>query len=319
MGFRAIRLVAVIVGALAFVVCYSQAQDAVGSQPSAPLKVGGKVSAPVPIQAPNPEYTRKARKANIQGTVILAIVVKRDGTVGDVRVQRSLDPGLDEKAIATVKRWRFNPAQRDGTPVDVEIRIEVNFRLLGRNQSLAPTATSASLGPRIDTASDGPRVVELPIAIRITLPVGWTQIAYHEATYSRPSSVLLNRSQTFAYVQLVRQPVEASPSLFRKMFEAGMEQTSQNFDITGEEAVNKPEWNGTRLFVLATRSDVRLRHIIEIYTRDKEHYIVDAYAPDEVFANYRQDFIAMMKSIEFTSLPASLGSSSAQPNMPSSK
>lgn len=325
MGFRAIRRVVVIFGVLAFIAAYSQhgaAQDAaVESQLSAPLTLGGTVSAPIAIHAPNPEYGRKARKAHIQGTVMLAVVVKRDGTVGDIQVQHSLDPELDEKAIAAVRNWRFSPARKNDIPVDVRIYLSVNFGLLGKNKLPvpAPTLPADSPGSRIDTLSDGRRVVDLPIAIRITLPVGWTQLSYHEASYSHPGSVRLNRSQTFAYIELIRQPVEASPSLFRKMFQAGLEQTAQNFDITGEEAVNKSEWDGTRLFVLATRSDIKFRHIIEIYTRDKEHYIIDAYAPDEVFADYRQEFVAMMRSIEFTSLLAGPGRTSAQPNVPSDK
>lgn len=92
-------------------------------------RVGGGVSAPRAIYQPDPEYSEEARKAKWQGTVILWVVVGPDGRVRDVRIQRSLGMGLDEKAIEAVKTWKFEPAKKDGQPVAVQVNIEVNFRL----------------------------------------------------------------------------------------------------------------------------------------------------------------------------------------------
>ena len=92
-------------------------------------RVGGGVSAPRAIYQPDPEYSEEARKAKYQGTVVLWCVVGPDGRVRDVKVQRSLGLGLDEKAIEAVKTWKFEPARKDGTPVAVQINVEVNFRL----------------------------------------------------------------------------------------------------------------------------------------------------------------------------------------------
>jgi periplasmic protein TonB len=64
-----------------------------------------------------------------QGTVLLRVVVGPDGRPRDVRVQRSLGMGLDEKAIAAVRQWKFEPAMLDGRPVAVQVNIEVSFRL----------------------------------------------------------------------------------------------------------------------------------------------------------------------------------------------
>ena len=61
--------------------------------------------------------------------MVLWCVVGPDGRVRDVKVQRSLGLGLDEKAIEAVKTWKFEPARKDGTPVAVQINVEVNFRL----------------------------------------------------------------------------------------------------------------------------------------------------------------------------------------------
>jgi len=92
-------------------------------------KVGGGVSAPRVLYAPDPEYSDEARRAKHQGTVVLWVVVGPDGRVRDVRVQRSLGMGLDERALEAVKNWKFEPARKDGQPVAVQINVEVNFRL----------------------------------------------------------------------------------------------------------------------------------------------------------------------------------------------
>ena len=90
--------------------------------------VGG-VTAPTAIYKPDPEYTTEARQAKYQGTVVLTIIVGADGRPRDVKVTRSLGMGLDEKAIEAVRQWRFDPATKDGKPVNVMVSIEVAFRL----------------------------------------------------------------------------------------------------------------------------------------------------------------------------------------------
>ena len=92
-------------------------------------RVGGGVSAPRAIYQPDPEYSEEARKAKYQGTVVLWCVVGPDGRVKEVKIQRSLGLGLDEKAIEAVKTWKFEPSRKDGAPVAVQINVEVNFRL----------------------------------------------------------------------------------------------------------------------------------------------------------------------------------------------
>jgi periplasmic protein TonB len=91
--------------------------------------VGGNVSAPIPIYKPEPPYSEEARKAKYQGTVVLWIVVDAQGGVTDARVVKPLGLGLDEKAVETVRTWKFKPALRGGTPVPVKVMVEVSFRL----------------------------------------------------------------------------------------------------------------------------------------------------------------------------------------------
>jgi periplasmic protein TonB len=93
-------------------------------------RIGGGVSAPIPIFQPEPEYSEEARKAKWQGTVMLSLVVDENGKAVGIKVTKSLGLGLDEKAIEAVQKWRFKPGTKDGKPVPVIASVEVNFRLL---------------------------------------------------------------------------------------------------------------------------------------------------------------------------------------------
>jgi TonB family protein len=82
------------------------------------------------LYAPDPEYSEQARRKRIQGVVIVSTVVDEQGMPTDIRVEKSLGHGLDEKAVACVGQYRFSPATtRDGKPVAERITIEMNFRL----------------------------------------------------------------------------------------------------------------------------------------------------------------------------------------------
>jgi TonB family protein len=92
-------------------------------------RIGGGVSAPTVLVKVDPEYSEEARKAKLQGTVILYVVVDERGNPRDLRVIRSLGLGLDQKAIEAVERWKFRPGKKDGKAVPVQATIEINFRL----------------------------------------------------------------------------------------------------------------------------------------------------------------------------------------------
>jgi protein TonB len=92
--------------------------------------VGGRVSAPIPINNVEAEFSDEARRAKYQGVVLVAVLVDAQGYPQDPRVVRALGMGLDEKAIEAVRKYRFKPALKDGkTPVAVMINVEVNFHL----------------------------------------------------------------------------------------------------------------------------------------------------------------------------------------------
>jgi TonB family protein len=87
------------------------------------------VSAPHAVYDPEPEYSEEARKAKYQGDVVLSVIVDPSGHTRDIHIVRSLGLGLDEKAVEAVRRWRFDPAIKDGQPVAVLVNIEVKFHL----------------------------------------------------------------------------------------------------------------------------------------------------------------------------------------------
>lgn len=92
-------------------------------------KVGGRIKGPKPLYTPDPSYSDEARMAKSQGTAALIIVVDPAGQVRWVRVSRPLGMGLDEQAAAAISTWKFTPADRDGTPVAVQLHVEVDFHL----------------------------------------------------------------------------------------------------------------------------------------------------------------------------------------------
>jgi TonB family protein len=94
------------------------------------FRIGGEVSAPVLLRRVDPEYSDTARKARVQGNVVLVIEVWEDGRAHNIRLESGLGLGLDEAAVKAVEQWRFKPGTKDGVPVRVGARVDVHFRLL---------------------------------------------------------------------------------------------------------------------------------------------------------------------------------------------
>jgi len=94
-----------------------------------PYRPGSGVEPPRLLREVRADYTDEARRANVEGEVLLEIVVRRDGTVGDVRVLRRLGSGLEQRAVQAVRQWRFAPARLRGAAVDVIVEVAVDFRL----------------------------------------------------------------------------------------------------------------------------------------------------------------------------------------------
>ena len=92
---------------------------------------GGSVKPPRMIKDVKPRYTAEAMGAKIEGNIQMEAVIQADGTVGEVRVTRSLDRefGLDNEAVACLKQWRFAPGTKDGVAVPVLVQVEMTFTL----------------------------------------------------------------------------------------------------------------------------------------------------------------------------------------------
>ena len=88
------------------------------------------ISVPQVVSSPPPTYSEEARKAKLEGTVVLVLIVDEKGNPTKVSVVNGLGMGLNEKAIEAVKGWKFTPAfGRDGKPVAARIAVEVDFHL----------------------------------------------------------------------------------------------------------------------------------------------------------------------------------------------
>jgi periplasmic protein TonB len=99
------------------------------SEPDGPILVGGDVKAPEKVFGPQPTYTEIARKARIQGVVIVQAIIDKQGNVTNVKVLKGLPMGLEEAAVEAMKQWKFKPATLNGRPVTVYYNLTVNFKL----------------------------------------------------------------------------------------------------------------------------------------------------------------------------------------------
>jgi periplasmic protein TonB len=89
----------------------------------------GGVTAPVPIVAPEAEFSDEARREKYQGTCMVALIVDTHGYPQNLHVIQRLGMGLDEKALEAIRKYRFKPAMKDGKPVAAAITVAVDFRL----------------------------------------------------------------------------------------------------------------------------------------------------------------------------------------------
>jgi TonB family protein len=100
-----------------------------GGTGGGPYRPGSGITPPRLVREVKADYTEDARRRGIAGEVVFEIVVRRDGSVGDVRLLHGLGYGLDDRAVQALRQWRFAPAERQGVPVDVVVEVSVEFRL----------------------------------------------------------------------------------------------------------------------------------------------------------------------------------------------
>jgi TonB family protein len=98
------------------------------SSTAASSAAASDLSAPVATRKVDPAYPLELMRKNVAGTVILYAVIHADGTVGSVRVLRSVDDQLDQFASQAIAKWQFQPATKNGSAVDVEATFWIPFR-----------------------------------------------------------------------------------------------------------------------------------------------------------------------------------------------
>jgi len=100
-----------------------------GGTGGGPFRPGSGIDPPRLLREVRADYTEDARRRGLSGEVVMEIVVRRDGTVGDVKILQGLGGGLNDRAVQAVRQWQFSPAHRRGTPVDVIVEVAVEFKL----------------------------------------------------------------------------------------------------------------------------------------------------------------------------------------------
>jgi TonB family protein len=129
------------------------------SQEKPPYRAGNGVVLPTLVSDVKANYTADAIRARVQGSIMLECVVNVDGSVGEIKVLKSLPHGLDESAVTALEQWRFKPGTKDGVPVPVIVDVEMTFTL-GRK---GPALDS----PDVHTVGVG---IDAPVLLKETKP-----------------------------------------------------------------------------------------------------------------------------------------------------
>jgi TonB family protein len=99
-----------------------------GSNSNGENRSAADLSQPQAVRKVDPAYPLELMRENVAGTVILYAVIRSNGTVGNIHVLRGVDTRLDQYAIEAISQWKFNPATRNGSPVDVEATFQIPFK-----------------------------------------------------------------------------------------------------------------------------------------------------------------------------------------------
>ena len=84
---------------------------------------------PEPISTMHPVYPHHARRLGIEGRVTVSLLVDKTGKVGKARIEEADPDGVFEASVEkTVSRWRFKPAQKDGRPVEMWVKMDIEFK-----------------------------------------------------------------------------------------------------------------------------------------------------------------------------------------------
>ncbi len=105
-----------------------------GSEPLVPPRV---------LKETPPLYTKSAFDRGIEGRVVLKVIIRKDGTIGPLRIDQSLDEELDRAAAEAVRKWQFDPARVKGEPINVLTNIEIDFMIQKQKKSPQPERSAS--------------------------------------------------------------------------------------------------------------------------------------------------------------------------------
>ena len=152
-----------------------------------------RTTEPIVIHKTEPQYTKEALDAKIEGDVMLSSMIGADGVPSDIKLVRGLGKGLDEKAVECLKQWRFKPATNYfNEPVSAKATAVMNFRLPRTNEQQARmNPTDVGLGsPRLSwaQATEGP-TVKVVFSVDDTM-----ELPAFKATCDRPCSTVTSEA-----------------------------------------------------------------------------------------------------------------------------
>jgi protein TonB len=85
--------------------------------------------APLELVDGKPEYPENLKSAKVGGVVLMDAVIGTDGTIKDVQITKTPDPDLGTAAVEAVRQWQFSTTLLNCTPIDVRMRVTVNFQI----------------------------------------------------------------------------------------------------------------------------------------------------------------------------------------------
>ncbi len=95
------------------------------------IRVSSGVTQGLLVKKVEPTYPQMAKIARVQGAVLLAALIGKDGTIQNLHVVQTASPLLNQAALDAVKQWKYKPYILNGEPVEVDTNITVNFTLSG--------------------------------------------------------------------------------------------------------------------------------------------------------------------------------------------
>jgi TonB family protein len=93
-----------------------------------PKPVASDLAGPVPLRKVDPKYPPELRTAHVEGEVVLYAIIRKDGTVDSIQIVHRVDPNLDANAMEALAQWKFQPAEKNGEPIDLEAVVHIPFR-----------------------------------------------------------------------------------------------------------------------------------------------------------------------------------------------